>query len=62
MYRFVDRTVMVKGHPVNMHILIRAPLGTVALDLALVIVGSLLLLYVFLRYFFKQAGDFAEEL
>ena len=27
-----------------------------------VVVASVLLLYVFLRYFFKQAGDFAEEL
>ena len=42
--------------------LYNASVGEQALMLTGVVVASVLLLYVFLRYFFKQAGDFAEEL
>jgi ABC-2 type transport system permease protein len=42
--------------------LYNASVGDQALILAGVVVASVVLLYVFMRYFFKQAGDFAEEL
>jgi ABC-2 type transport system permease protein len=42
--------------------LYNASVGEQALILAGVVVASVVLLYVFMRYFFKQAGDFAEEL
>ena len=43
-------------------VLMNASVAVQALELTCVIVGSLGLLYVSLRFFFKQAGDFAEEL
>jgi ABC-2 type transport system permease protein len=46
----------------NQCTLYNASVGEQALILAGVVVASVVLLYVFLRYFFKQAGDFAEEL
>jgi ABC-2 type transport system permease protein len=46
-------------HPCTLY---NASVGNEALMLAGVVIGSIVLLYVFLRYFFKQAGDFAEEL
>ena len=57
-YRFVDPV----PHPTEPTVLINTTLGTLATRLGLVILGSLVLAVLFWRHYFRQAGDFAEEL
>ena len=64
LYRTVDPVVGVDkaGHAIHSTILMPVSVGWLAVLLAAVTVGSLILLVLAWRTFFRLSGDFAEEL